>query len=59
MIDRGGPSALWVVPSLGWGVLGTLRKQAGQATGSKQVSSILQGLSPGPCPARVPSLTAF
>ena len=62
VIGRGGPSPLWVVPTLGW--LGSIRKMAEHVMRSKPVSSTLpwpphQLLPPGSCPVWVPVLTSF
>ena len=49
LVIKEGPSPLWVVPSLSWPVLGSIRKQAEQARGGKTVSSTFYCLSISSC----------
>jgi hypothetical protein len=65
VIDRGGSSPLWEVPSIsGLVVLSSLRKQIESAIRRTLINSIPlwplhQLLHPGPCPVIVPVLTSF
>jgi hypothetical protein len=49
---------MWMVPSLGFVVLGSIKKQAEQARGSKPVSSTLYGPQISSC-LQVPALCEF